>query len=87
MLFPLYPIIFQELRGLPEGVGDLPFLATLGGVVTAVGVTYLYQFKYLRDLARNNGKHTPELRLVPCLMGGPIMFVALVSPYAIEGAG
>lgn len=79
MLFPLYPIIFQDIRGLQEGVGDLPFLATLGGVLTAVGIQYLYQFKYLRDLKANKGKHTPELRLAPTYLGGPVMVLALVS--------
>lgn len=79
MLFPLYPIIFQEVRGLRPGVGDLPFLATLGGVLMAVGIQYMYQFKYLRDLATNKGKHTPELRLAPSFLGGPVMVLALVS--------
>lgn len=79
MLFPLYPIIFQDIRGLNEGVGDLPFLATLGGVVAAIGIQFLYQIKYRRDLAANNGKHTPELRLAPTYLGGPVMVVALVS--------
>jgi len=79
MLFPLYPIIFQDIRGLHEGVGDLPFLATLGGVIAAIGIQYLYQFKYMRDLAANGGKHTPELRLAPTYLGGPVMVVALVS--------
>lgn len=78
MLFPLYPIIFQDIRGLKEGVGDLPFLATLGGVLAAVGIQYLYQIKYMRDLKANHGKHRPELRLAPCYLGGPIMAVALV---------
>ncbi|KAK9894825.1 MFS general substrate transporter [Cystobasidium minutum MCA 4210] len=78
MLFPLYPIIFQDIRGLQEGVGDLPFLATLGGVLAAVPIQYLYQFKYLRDLKANHGKHTPELRLAPTYLGGPVMVVALL---------
>ena len=78
MLFPLYPVIFGEIHNLRPGIADLPFIAILGGVISAIGVTYLYQKRYVRDLAKAGGKHTPELRLPPSFAGGPIMFIALV---------
>lgn len=79
MLFPLYPIIFGEIHNLRPGIADLPFLATLGGVLIAINITVLYQRKYMKDLQRAGGKHTPELRLPPAYMGGPVMLIALVS--------
>ncbi|KAJ5747135.1 uncharacterized protein N7511_008831 [Penicillium nucicola] len=70
MLFDAFPIIFQDIRGWSEGVGSLPFLAVMIGMMIAVGVNMYDNKRYVRIHKAHNGFAPPEARLPPTMWGG-----------------
>jgi multidrug resistance protein len=70
MLFDAFPIIFQEIRGWSEGVGSLPFLAVMIGMMIAVGVNMYDNKRYVKIHKAHNGFAPPEARLPPTMWGG-----------------
>lgn len=48
MLFEAFPIVFQEIRGWVEGIGSLPFLAVMTGMMVAVGLNMYDNKRYVR---------------------------------------
>ncbi|KAJ5683568.1 hypothetical protein N7462_006733 [Penicillium macrosclerotiorum] len=70
MLFDAFPIIFQEIRGWSEGVGSLPFLAVMIGMMIAVGLNMYDNKRYIRIHEKHNGFAPPEARLPPSILGG-----------------
>ncbi|KAJ5937316.1 hypothetical protein N7454_004971 [Penicillium verhagenii] len=70
MLFDAFPIIFQEIRGWSEGVGSLPFLAVMIGMMIAVGLNMFDNKRYVRIHNKYNGFAPPEARLPPTMFGG-----------------
>ena len=73
LFFEAYPISFVEERGWNRGVGALPFLAILVGVVLAVAfVSYFTKTRFARKLQKH-GKPIPEERLLPMIVGAAIL--------------
>lgn len=70
MLFDAYPIVFQEIRGWNEGVGSLPFLGVMVGMMIAVVGNMWDNKRYIRVSKKHNGFAPPETRLVPTMIGG-----------------
>ncbi|KIW02092.1 hypothetical protein, variant 2 [Verruconis gallopava] len=69
LLFEAYPIAFQEQRGWNEGVGALPFLALIVGVVFgAFIIAYTCKTSFKRALEKE-GRVIPEARLPPMMIG------------------
>lgn len=70
MLFDAFPIVFQEVRGWNEGVGSLPFLGVMVGMMTAVGYNMWDNKRYVRINKEYDGFAPPETRLIPTMIGG-----------------
>ena len=70
MLFGAYPIVFQEIRGWNEGVGSLPFLGVMTGMMIAVAANMWDNKRYVRVSKQHHGFAPPETRLVPTMVGG-----------------
>ncbi|KAL3422477.1 MFS multidrug transporter [Phlyctema vagabunda] len=69
LFFTSYPISFQEERGWNEGVGALPFLGILIGVLCgSVTITIITKTRFARKL-KEQGKVVPEERLPPMILG------------------
>jgi membrane associated rhomboid family serine protease len=70
LFFEAYPIAFQEERGWNEGVGALPFLALIVGVMSGVLlIAYTSKTNFKRTLEKE-GCVVPEARLAPMMIGG-----------------
>ena len=70
MLFDAFPIVFEQVRGWDEGVGTLPFLAVMIGMMIAVGLNMFDNKRYVRIHKKHNGFAPPEARLPPTMLGG-----------------
>lgn len=70
MLFGAFPIVYQEIRGWNEGVGSLPFLGVMVGMMIAVGCNMWDNKRYVRVNKKHNGFAPPETRLLPTMVGG-----------------
>ncbi|KAF2442790.1 membrane transporter [Karstenula rhodostoma CBS 690.94] len=78
LLFAAYPIVFQQVRGWPQGVASLPFLALVIGIILSLFyVALVDQKRYARVVARNNGVAPPEARLPPAMLGAVVLPIGL----------
>lgn len=78
LFFESYPIAFQEERNWSLGIGALPFLGILIGVVCGVCIiTYSSRTRYKRKLLENSGRPVPEERLVPMIIGAFLLPIGL----------
>lgn len=65
-----FPVEFQEERGWNQLVGNLPFLATLVGILVGAFVNVLSSEKYYyKRWEQNNKRPVPEARLPPMMFG------------------
>jgi MFS family permease len=71
----VFPIVYQENRGLSPVVGSLPFLGLFIGVLVATCVNLSNQPRYRRVSEAAGGKPVPEARLPPVAFGG-VFFAA-----------
>lgn len=70
-------IIFIDSYGFSEGVGQLPYISMLFGML-AGGLLNIYMDKrYLKAMKINNGKPVPEERLPPVMVGSVCFTVGL----------
>jgi len=69
MLFSLYPIIFQEMRGWNAGVGELPLIGTIVGAVLGAFIILFDSHKQAKKIERGE-KIKPEDRLTIAIIGG-----------------
>jgi DHA1 family multidrug resistance protein-like MFS transporter len=77
LFFEAYPISFQEERGWNEGVGALPFIGIMIGVLLgAVTITIVTKTRFARKLAKH-GKVIPEERLPPMMLGAILLPIGL----------
>jgi DHA1 family multidrug resistance protein-like MFS transporter len=77
LFFEAYPISFQEERGWNLGVGALPFLGILIGVILgSLTITWITKTRFARKL-KKHGKVIPEERLPPMIIGAFILPVGL----------
>ncbi|KAN0066331.1 hypothetical protein ACQY0O_000425 [Thecaphora frezii] len=86
-LFGAFPIVFQQKRGWTPGIGGLPFLGVLVGMVCAVAYIVFYENpRYVRIAKMMGGVAPPETRLPSCMVGavsiviGLAIFAATDSP-------
>lgn len=77
LFFEAYPISFQEERGWNQGVGALPFLGILLGVVCGcLTITVVTKTRFARKL-KKHGKVIPEERLPPMILGAVLLPIGL----------
>lgn len=78
LLFAAYPIVFQQVRGWPQGVASLPFLALVIGIILSLFyVALIDQKRYAKVVAKNNGVAPPEARLPPAMLGAVVLPIGL----------
>ncbi|KAK3170969.1 hypothetical protein OEA41_003053 [Lepraria neglecta] len=65
-----YPIVFQQTHHFNPGVGGLPYLGMVFGMLLAGAYIAYTQGDYNKKLAANNGVTIPEWRLPPAIIGG-----------------
>ncbi|GMF67626.1 unnamed protein product [Aspergillus oryzae] len=68
MLFAAYPIVFQGVRGWNQGVGSLPFLGIMIGMLAAVAYSIIDNKRYVKTDEKHGGFAPPEARLPPCMV-------------------
>ena len=73
LFFEAYPISFQQQRGWNAGVGALPFLGLLVGLMAGAGVAiYLTKTRFARSI-ETHGRVIPEERLPPMILGAVLL--------------
>lgn len=78
LLFAAYPIVFQQVRGWPQGVASLPFLAIVIGIILSLlYVALVDQARYARVVSATNGHAPPEARLPPAMLGAAALPIGL----------
>ncbi|PLN83752.1 major facilitator superfamily domain-containing protein [Aspergillus taichungensis] len=77
MLFAAYPIVFQFVRGWNQGVGSLPFLGIMVGMLLAVAYNFIDNRRYVKTQAKHGGFAPPESRLPPCMVASIAIPVGL----------
>ncbi|KAI0125858.1 major facilitator superfamily domain-containing protein [Xylariales sp. AK1849] len=78
LLFAAYPIVYQQVRGWPQGVASLPFLAiALGIVISLIYVAAIDQKRYANLVTKYNGDVPPEARLPPAMLGSVALPIGL----------
>ncbi|KAJ9272836.1 hypothetical protein DTO212C5_1097 [Paecilomyces variotii] len=70
MLFAAYPIVYQRGRGWNPGVGSLPFLGIMVGMLAAVIYTIPDNKRYIRTQEQHGGFAPPEARLMASIAAG-----------------
>ncbi|PBP21624.1 MFS general substrate transporter [Diplocarpon rosae] len=77
LFFEAYPISFQEERRWNQGVGALPFIGILIGVLLgAITITVVTKTRFARKLQKH-GRVIPEERLPPMILGSIILPIGL----------
>lgn len=77
MLFAAYPIVFQGVRGWSQGIGALPFLGIMVGMILAVAYSIWDNKRYIRAQDKNGGFAPPEARLPPCMVASVTIPIGL----------
>ncbi|OJJ62829.1 hypothetical protein ASPSYDRAFT_55579 [Aspergillus sydowii CBS 593.65] len=77
MLFAAYPIVFQGVRGWNQGIGALPFLGIMVGMLIAVAYSIWDNKRYIRAQDENGGFAPPEARLPPCMVASVTIPIGL----------
>ncbi|OAG39876.1 hypothetical protein AYO21_05942 [Fonsecaea monophora] len=72
-----YPIIFQGVHGMNEGVGGLPFIGLIIGQFCGGIYIMIDQVAYKKKLVRNHGVQIPEWRLPPVIVGAIAFSIGL----------
>lgn len=68
MLFEAIPIVYEDNRGWNAGVGGLPFLGVMIGVLCGTAYTVYDNKRYIRAQEDHAGYAPPEARLPPCMI-------------------
>ncbi|KUJ13317.1 MFS general substrate transporter [Mollisia scopiformis] len=77
LFFEAYPISFQEQRGWNQGVGALPFLGIMIGVLFgAITISIVTKTRFARKL-KKHGRVIPEERLPPMILGAVLLPIGL----------
>ncbi|OJI96872.1 hypothetical protein ASPVEDRAFT_48968 [Aspergillus versicolor CBS 583.65] len=77
MLFAAYPIVFQGVRGWSQGIGALPFLGIMVGMILAVAYSIWDNKRYIRAQDKHGGFAPPEARLPPCMVASVTIPIGL----------
>lgn len=79
MLFGAFPIVYQEQRGWSEGIGGLPFIGVMIGMLASVLYNLVIDNKrYLKAVDKHNGFAPPEARLPPCQIAAIVIPIGLI---------
>ena len=84
MLFEGFPVVFQEVRGWNAGVGALPFISILVGMIFAVSYSIVDNKRYLKIMRQHKGFAPAEARLPPSMVAAcalPIGYVYILGPF------
>ncbi|KAI9835536.1 MAG: hypothetical protein M1819_001987 [Sarea resinae] len=65
-----YPLVFQKVHGMNEGVGGLPYFGMMLGYVISGFAIAFQEPAYVRKLLANQNRPVPEWRLPPVMYGG-----------------
>ena len=75
--FEVFPVAFQEERGWNLGVGSLPFLSVLIGVIMGtIMIAVITKTRFKRKLEETQTV-IPEERLIPMIIGGALLPIGL----------
>lgn len=77
MLFEGFPIVFQEVRHWNQGVGSLPFLSIMVGMMIAVAYSVVDNKRYVKLDAKYKGFAPPEARLPPSMVASAALPIGL----------
>ncbi|KAM3484500.1 hypothetical protein MY8738_002189 [Beauveria namnaoensis] len=80
MLFSIYPLVFQKMRGWNAGIGELPLLGTAVGAACGGAIVALDSHLRQRKIANGSLKIselTPEDRLPLAMVGGIGFFISM----------
>ncbi|KAJ5183947.1 MFS multidrug transporter [Penicillium capsulatum] len=77
LCFEAYPIAFQQERGWNEGVGALPFLEILCGVLIGCVIIICFSLTRYRRILKRTGRVNPEERLIPMIVGGFLLPIGM----------
>jgi hypothetical protein len=77
MLFAAFPIVYQQHRGWNQGVGGLPFLGIMVGMLAAIAYTIPENKRYIATQRKCGGHAPPEARLPPTLVGSIALPIGL----------
>lgn len=77
LFFEAFPISFQEQRGWNTGVGGLPFLSIIVGVVLGSTVLVISTKTRFARKYRENGRVIPKERLPPMILGAFLLPIGL----------
>ncbi|POS86219.1 hypothetical protein EPUL_004517 [Erysiphe pulchra] len=72
-----YPIVFEEIHGIPPGNSGLPFFGMILGIVLGGTFVILTQASYSRKLTANKNINIPEWRLPPMMVGSIIFAIGI----------
>ncbi|KAL2815740.1 bicyclomycin resistance protein [Aspergillus granulosus] len=67
MLFEAVPIVYEEHRGWIQGIGSLPFIGVMIGVICGVIYSLYDNKRYIKAQYASPRSPTPEARLPPCM--------------------
>ena len=77
LFFEAYPISFQEVRGWNGGVGALPFIGIMIGVIFGgITIAFVTKTRFARKF-KKHGRVIPEERLPPMIAGAFILPIGL----------
>lgn len=77
LCFEAYPVSFQEERGWNMGVGELPFIAVLIGVLIGCGIIIGFTKIRFQRILEQTGTVIPEERLIPMMIGGVLLPIGM----------
>ncbi|PSR94443.1 major facilitator superfamily domain-containing protein [Coniella lustricola] len=76
MLFAIYPIVFEQMRGWNAGVGELPLIGLIVGAALGALIV-LWDTKYQAKKMKQGVPVRPEDRLRTALFGGPVLALSM----------
>ncbi|KAK3068497.1 hypothetical protein LTR53_013884 [Teratosphaeriaceae sp. CCFEE 6253] len=76
MLFTIYPIVFQQMRGWNAGVGELPLIGTVIGACIGGGYVF-YDSAQTKKKVLAGIKQKPEDRLPLAMIGGVLFPITM----------
>ncbi|KAL8402031.1 hypothetical protein RB596_008690 [Gaeumannomyces avenae] len=77
MMFPAFPIVFQQGRGWSVGVGGLAFIGITVGMTFSVVYAIFDNRRYARLVKECDGDVPPEARLPPAIIGSALLPIGL----------
>ncbi|KAJ5961201.1 uncharacterized protein N7479_008351 [Penicillium vulpinum] len=77
MMFAAFPIVYQQSRGWNQGIGGLPFLGIMTGMLFAVCYSIWDNKRYVAVSNAHKGFAPPEARLPPCLIASVTIPIGL----------